>query len=191
MKAYPVMPKVVAIWLIENTALTFKQIADFCGMHLLAIEALAKQENPLKHGLSPVTTGELTEEEIRRCEKDSTAELQYTPALANIVTSQKKSISKFNKQNKPKAILWLVQNYTKLSNYQISKLVSSTPPIVKAIRSKTYWNYNNLSPQNPVSCGLCTESDLVAALVKADKKSAETTAPASCTESNPEDNSAA
>lgn len=167
---YPVMPKVVAIWLIDNTALTFKQIADFCGMNTLEVDALANQDVSVKQGLSPIMTGELTEEEVKRCEGDPNATLQYNKVLAQVVTSNKKTISRFNKQNKPRSVLWLVQNYPQLSNYQISKLVSSTPNIAKAIREKSYWNYQNLAPQNPVACGLCTEEDVVKALDKASRK---------------------
>lgn len=168
------MAKVVAIWLIENTSLTFKQIADFCGMHVLEVENLANQENTRNHGLSPIITGELTEEEIKRCEKDSNASLKYNESSIVIKTAKhnKASLSKFKKQNKPEAILWLLQNYNLLSNYQIAKLVGATSGVVKAVRTKTHWNYVNLTPKNPIALGFCTEEQILKSINKA-KASAE------------------
>ncbi|MGV3279034.1 cell cycle transcriptional regulator TrcR [Rickettsiales bacterium LUAb2] len=162
------MKTAVAIWLIENTALTFQQIADFCDLHILRVEALANDDTTKNHGLDPTIYGELDKEEIARCEKDPSAKLQpknnsyYNALKSNNASSQ----SKFQKQNKPNVVLWLIQNYPELSNYQIAKLVAATPNVVKNIREKKYRNYPNLKPKNPISAGYCTEEEVVAALAK-------------------------
>ena len=164
------MARVVAIWLIENTSLTFKQIADFCGMHVLEVENLANQENTKNQGLSPLITGELTEEELKRCEKDPSASLKYNESSVVVKSpkhTNKASLSKFKKQNKPEAILWLIQNYDLLSNYQIAKLVGATSGVVKTIRAKTHWNYANLTPKNPIALGFCTEEEILKSINKA------------------------
>lgn len=170
---HPVMARVVAIWLIDNTSLTFKQIADFCGMHYLEIEALANHDHIKNHGLSPVITGELTEEEIKRCEENPNAKLKYKESNVTIkpsVKHNKHSVSKFKKQNKPEAILWLLQNYALLSNYQIGKLIGATSGMVKSIRTKTHWSYNSLNPKNPIALGFCTEDEILASIKKASHK---------------------
>lgn len=158
------MPKAVAVWLIENTALTFKQIAKFCNLHILEVEALANEEQHASlKGMSPVLSKETTDEFIKLAEADENTDLQY---LANEEYNQyvKKSSaakqSKYKRQSKPEAILWLLQHYHHLTDYQISKLLKSTSTTVKAIRGKTYWNYKNLHPKNPVILGLCTEEEL-------------------------------
>lgn len=170
---HPIMARVVAIWLIDNTSLTFKQIADFCGMHPLEIEALANHDNIKNHGLSPIITGELTEEEIKRCEADPNAKLQYKATNTNIKTSvkhNKHTVSKFKKQNKPEAILWLLQNYALLSNYQIGNLIGATSGMVKSIRDKTHWSYSSLNPKNPIALGFCTEEEILDSIKKASDK---------------------
>ena len=111
--SHPIMSKVVAIWLINNTSLTFQQIGDYCGMHRLAVEALANQDHIVKQGLSPISTGELTEEELKRCEADPNAKMQYNHSAVTVRKNAKSPVSKFKKQAKPKAILWLIQNYPK------------------------------------------------------------------------------
>jgi hypothetical protein len=162
----PLMPKGTAIWLIENTALTFKQISDFCGLHILEIESLANEENfkSLK-GLNPVLSGEVDIDEIKRCEADTKLSLSYNVSkeydkYAKSLKTDSKKESRFKRKNKPEAILWLITNYNKINDYQIAKLLNTTANTVKSIRSKTYWNYKNLSPKNPVTIELCTEDAL-------------------------------
>lgn len=162
----PLMPKGTAIWLIENTALTFKQIADFCGLHILEIESLADEENfkSLK-GLNPILSGELSEEALAQAQNDPNMVLVYNvnkeyEKYAKSIKKDSKKESRFKRKNKPEAILWLITNYSKINDYQISKLLNTTANTVKSIRSKTYWNYKNLSPKNPVTLELCTEEAL-------------------------------
>ncbi|MFL1780712.1 DUF1013 domain-containing protein [Candidatus Hepatincolaceae symbiont of Richtersius coronifer] len=161
----PLNPKAVAIWLVENTSLTFEQIANFCGFHVLEVEALANEEiNKSLRGLNPITTGETTEEEIERCQKDPQANLKYFESEEYSKYKSAKKIlikqSKFKRKTKPECILWVLNHYPQINDYQISKLLGSTINVVKSIRSKSYWNYNNLSPKNPVTEHLCTEEAL-------------------------------
>jgi hypothetical protein len=164
----PLMPKAIAIWLIENTALTFDQIADFCQLHLIEVEALANEEsNKFLQGLNPVLTGEVSEDDIKRCEADPHLRLAYleSDAYNKYASKFKKNAtkeSKFKRKNKPEGILWILNHYPDINNYQISKLLNTTTNTVKAIRAKSYWNYKNLSPKNPVTLGLCSEMDLSA-----------------------------
>lgn len=161
----PLMPKAVAIWLIENTALTFQQIADYCGLHILEIESLANEESDkyLK-SVNPVATGELNEDNLKECEADSSKALIYIESKEynsfSKATNKNTTQSKFKRKAKPESILWVITNYPDINDYQISKLLSTTANTVKTIRSKTYWNYKNLVAKNPVSLGLCEESAL-------------------------------
>ena len=162
----PLMPNATAVWLIENTKLTFKQIADFCLLHVIEVEALANEENfkSLK-GLNPIVSGEITEDSIKRSEDNENLPLEYADneEYNKYVKSLKKDNtkqSKFKRKNKPEAILWLVLNYKHINDYQIAKLLNTTTNTIKSIRSKSYWNYKNLSPKNPVTLNLCSEEDL-------------------------------
>lgn len=162
--SHPLMPKATAVWLVENTALSFRQIADFCGIHELEIQAIADGEVAVgMQGMNPVMNGELTQEEIDRCQADPKASLK--PAKSNIPEPRKKPkgarytpVSK--RQDRPDAIAWLLKNCPEMTDAQISKLIGTTKPTIKAIRDKTHWNSANLKPQNPVSLGLCSEPDL-------------------------------
>lgn len=166
MSTKPLMPKATAVWLIENTKLTFQQIADFCDLHIIEIEALANEESfkTLK-GINPIQTGEVAEESIKEAEANPNVQLQY---IANeeynkYTKSIKKDTnkkSKFKRKNKPEAILWLVLNYKYINDYQIAKLLGTTTNTVQAIRSKSYWNYKNLSPKNPITLDLCSQEKL-------------------------------
>jgi hypothetical protein len=161
----PLMPKAVAIWLIQNTALTFQQIADYCAIHLLEVESLANEESDkyLK-SVNPINSGELAQDNLKDCEADPSKKLIYIESkeynnfakLSNKNTTQ----SKFKRKAKPESILWIITNYPYINDYQVSKLLSTTANTVKAIRSKTYWNYKNLVAKNPVSLGLCEETAL-------------------------------
>lgn len=160
----PLMPKATAVWLVENTALTFEQISQFCGIHPLEVQAIADEEVAIgMQGLDPVLNGELTQEEIDRCSADSSQRLQM--AKPSIVIPKPKSkgarytpVSK--RQDRPDAISWMLKNYPELSDAQISKLIGTTKPTINSIRSKSHWNMTNIKPQNPVSLGLCTTENL-------------------------------
>lgn len=161
---HPLMPKATAVWLVENTGLTFEQIADFCGLHSLEIQAIADGEVAISmQGLDPVASGEVTQEEIERCQQD--AGLRLNPAKSTIpeIRTRPKGarytpVSK--RQDRPDAIAWLVKNYAELTDAQISKLIGTTKPTINAVRDRTHWNSANIKAQNPVGLGLCSEADL-------------------------------
>ncbi len=168
----PLMPKATAVWLVENTALTFKQIGDFCGMHALEIQAIADGD-VASHimGLDPTTNGQLTWEEIKRCESDENTYLTMAvhPEIEKLLSKGSKFLSMSKRLVRPAAILWLIKNHPQLSNAQIIKLVRSTKVTVTAIRDKTYKKLNQIQAQNPVTLGLCTEADLNQAVEIANK----------------------
>lgn len=166
--ALPLMAKATAVWLVENTALTFQQIADFCGLHLLEIQAMADGEiNSSIQGLDPIQNGQISKEELDRCQADPKNSLQLLKPDIPLPSSRTKGprytpIAK--RQDKPNGIAWLVRNHPELSNPQISKLIGTTKPTIEAIRSKTHWNMANIEPQHPVHLGLCSFTELDALL---------------------------
>ncbi len=167
----PLMPKATAVWLVEHTTLTFDQIAAFCGLHSLEIQAIADGEvATLMQGLDPIANGQLLPTEIARCEADPKARLKLAANAHPAVTSRSKGprytpISK--RQDKPDAIAWLVKNHPELSDAQISRLVGTTKPTIAAIRDRSHWNSVNIKPRHPVSIGLCNQSDLEQAILHA------------------------
>jgi uncharacterized protein len=169
----PLMPKATAVWLVENTGLTFEQIAEFCGLHALEVQAIADGEVAAQmQGLDPVANGQITTEEIRRCEQDPTARLQLSEQAQPVPLVKHKGprytpISK--RQDKPDAIAWLLKNHPELSDGQISKLVGTTKPTIGAVRDRTHWNSPNIKPRHPVALGLCTLPELEAAVSRASK----------------------
>jgi uncharacterized protein len=171
--ALPLMPKATAVWLVENTALTFDQIAEFCGLHALEVQAIADGEVAAQmQGLDPVANGQITPEEIKRCEQDPAARLQLSDQAQPVPLVKHKGprytpISK--RQDKPDAIAWLLKNHPELSDGQISKLVGTTKPTIGAVRDRTHWNSPNIKPRHPVALGLCTLPELEAAVSRASK----------------------
>jgi hypothetical protein len=169
----PLMPKATAVWLVENTALTFEQIAEFCGLHALEVQAIADGEVAAQMvGLDPVANGQLTAEEIRRCEADPALRLKLSEQAQTVPLVKHKGprytpISK--RQDKPDAIAWLLKNHPELSDGQISKLVGTTKPTIAAVRDRTHWNAPNIKPRHPVALGLCTLPELEAAVARASK----------------------
>jgi hypothetical protein len=162
------MPKATAVWLVENTSLTFEQIADFCELHPLEIQAIADGEvaNQMQ-GLDPVANGQTTMEEISRCQADPEARLKLSPqAIPQQVYRHKgpryTPIAK--RQDKPDAIAFLLRNHPELSDTQISKLIGTTKPTIAAVRDRTHWNSPNIKPRHPVELGLCTIAELDEAL---------------------------
>ncbi len=165
----PLMPKATAVWLVENTTLTFKQIADFCELHELEIQAIADGDiayNIL--GVSPVANGQLSEEEIKRCEADEKAVLVATPLEKNVKernAKAKKVLSPTQRAEKPNAILWIIKNCPEVIDSQICKLIGTTKPTIASIREGTHGNMANLRPVNPMAGGLCSEKELEKAML--------------------------
>lgn len=162
--ALPLMPKATAVWLVENTALTFEQIADFCGLHALEVQAIADGEVATGIvGLDPVANGQVSRGEIERCEADPDARLKLT--ITDIPQPRAKPkgarytpVSK--RQDRPDAIAWILKHHPELSDATISKLIGTTKQTIQAVRDKTHWNATNIKPRNPVTLGMCTELDL-------------------------------
>ena len=171
----PLMPKATAVWLIDNTALTFEQIADFCSLHILEVKGIA--DGDVDHGIrgaDPIAAGQLTRLEIEDCQKDKNARLKAIkkrddlPEVARRVGKKYTPLSK--RQDRPDSIFWLVRNHPELLDSQISKLVGTTKSTIQSIRDRTHWNSTNLTPVDPVSVGLCSQIDLDKAVKKAFKR---------------------
>jgi hypothetical protein len=160
----PLMPKATAVWLVENTALSFDQIADFCKLHPLEVKAIADGEaaQAIK-GLDPVLTGQLSREEIALAEADPAVRLHVSEPKVRTPAPKHKGprytpVSR--RQDRPNAILWLLRNHPELKDAQIMRLVGTTKPTIESIRGRTHWNANNLQPMDPVTLGLCSQIDL-------------------------------
>ncbi len=171
--AHPLMPKATAVWLVENTALTFEQISAFCGLHDLEVQAIADGEVATgMQGLDPIAGGELTQEELDRCAADPDSRMEMAKPNIPLPKARTKGarytpLSK--RQDRPDAIAWLVRNHPEFTDSQISKLIGTTKPTINAIRERSHWNMPNIKPQNPVNLGLCSSDDLekVVALARA------------------------
>ena len=170
----PLMPKATAVWLVDNTALTFDQIADFCGLHRLEVQGIADGDVAAGiKGRDPIAAGELERDEIARCEQDGDARLKMRQSKVDLPKMKSKGprytpVSK--RQEKPDAINWLVRYHPELSDAQISKLIGTTKTTIQAVRNKTHWNSANLRFVDPVSIGLCTQVELDQAVQKAREK---------------------
>src|SRR5690606_9905930 len=158
------MPKATAVWLVDNTALTFEQIAQFCSLHPLEVKAIADGEasQGIK-GMDPIITGQLTREEIARGEQDPNYRLKLSEPKVRVPETRRKGprytpLSK--RQDRPNAILWLLRNHPELKDAQISRLVGTTKSTIEQIRNRTHWNSANLQPLDPVTLGLCSQIDL-------------------------------
>ena len=160
----PLMPKATAVWLVDNTALTFDQIAEFCALHQLEVQGIADGEVATSmQGIDPVASGELTQQEIERCQKDPSARLK--PAKRDLPQPSERTkgpkytpISK--RQDKPDAIAWVVRNHPELKDTQICKLIGTTKTTIQSIRERTHWNIQNIKPVDPVLLGLCKQGEL-------------------------------
>ena len=172
----PLMPKATAVWLVENTKISFKQIANFCNLHELEVKGIA--DGDVAKGIkayNPILAGQLTREEIEACSTDNNRILTINKKTLDIKHEKKrgkKYIPLSKRQDRPEAALWLIKNYPNLSDGQIGKLVGSTKNTVSLIRNKNYWNSSNLSPKDPVVSNLCSQIDIKNAAEKADKKTA-------------------
>ena len=174
MSKSPLMPMATALWLVENTTLTFKQIAEFCKMHEVEIQGIA--DGDVGKGIvayNPIMSGQLTRDEIELSSKDDKRPLNLKNDDIDFEVEEKK-IKKYiplsKRQDKPDAALWLIKQHTTLKDSQISKLVGITKNSVSSIRNKNYWNYNNLNPKDPVAMGLFNQKDLILALEKAERR---------------------
>ena len=170
----PLMPMATAVWLVENTTLTFKQIAEFCKLHEVEIQGIADGEVAKGIvGYNPIISGQLSREEIKLSSEDQNRPLQLTTNVVEIETSEKK-IKKYvplsKRQDKPDSALWLLRQHSILKDSQIAKLVGITKNSVSAIRNKNYWNYNNLNAKDPVAMGLFTQKNLIDAIEKAERR---------------------
>jgi hypothetical protein len=159
----PLMPKATAVWLIEKTALTFTQIADFCGMHPLEVQAIADGEVAQGIvGYDPVANMQVSQDEIHRCEKNPEARLRLLPATVHIPKKQKSArytpVAKRN--DRPDGIAFLLRNYPQLSDAQIVKLIGTTKDTIQKVRDRHHWNSANIKPRDPVILGICSQTDL-------------------------------
>ena len=171
----PLMPKSTAVWLIDNTALTFEQISKFCNLHILEVQGIADGEVAVGiQGKNPVTSGELTLAEIKRCEGDSTQflnKLEDIIPLSSEINKNKKSFTPASRRQLiPDAIAWFIKYYPDLTDAQIIKLIGTTKNTIKSIKNREHWNMQNISPRDPVLLALCKQSELTEAIAVAKKK---------------------
>ena len=171
----PLMPKATAVWLVENTKISFKQIADFCNLHELEVKGIA--DGDVEKGIkayNPILAGQLTREEIVASSEDSNRPLTLNKKNLDISISARKKKPRYvplsKRQDRPNAALWLIKNYPKLSDRQIGKLVGSTKNTVSLIKNNNYWNSSNLTPKDPVVSSLCSQIDIKNAVEKANLK---------------------
>jgi len=171
----PFMPKATAVWLVENTKISFKQIAAFCDLHELEVKGIA--DGDVAKGIkayNPILAGQLTREAIEDSSKDINIPLLLNKKALDIKSEKKsnKYVPLSKREERPQAVLWLTKNYPQLSDSQIVKLVGSTKKTVDLIRNKRYWNSSNLSAKDPVVSSLCTQADIKSAVEKAERKAA-------------------
>ena len=164
------MPKATAVWLIDNTTLTFDQVAAFCGLHPLEVQGIADGEVAVGiRGLDPIVNGQISREELTRCEQDSSLRLEGIGRDDELPQRTRRArytpVSK--RQDRPNAIAWLLKNYDELSDAQIGKLLGTTKATINAVRERTHWNTPNITQQDPILLGICTEAELLDALRKA------------------------
>ena len=171
----PLMPKATAVWLVSNTSLTFEQIAAFCGLHVLEVKGIADGDvaQGIK-GLDPVTSGQLTREAIEEAERDPTRELLLAEPKVIVPETPTRKGPRYTpvsrRQDRPNAVLWLLRNHPELKDSQIMRLVGTTKPTITQIRERSHWNAPNLTPQDPVTLGLCSQIDLDAEVKKAARR---------------------
>ena len=174
MSKAPLMPMATAVWLVENTSLTFKQIADFCKLHEVEIQGIADGEVAKGIvGYNPIISGQLTNEEIKLSSEDQNRPLNIIDLDVEIKNSDnkiKKYVPLSKRQDKPDSALWLLKNHSILKDSQIAKLVGVTKNSVSSIRNKSYWNYNSLNAKDPVAMGLFSQKDLLTAIEKAERR---------------------
>jgi hypothetical protein len=162
----PLMPKATAVWLVDNTSLSFKQIADFCGIHELEVKGIADGEVATGiMGMNPITGGQVTKEEIERCSQNHSLSLHLSNSESvRRVVKSKKGGGKYtpiaSRQNKPDAIFWLLKNFPDITDHAICKLIGTTKNTLQSIRERTHWNMSNIRPRDPVLLGICSQTEL-------------------------------
>lgn len=172
MSRTPLMPKATAVWLVDNTSLTFEQIADFCELHELEVKGIADGDvaQGIK-GLDPVTSGQLSRDELEKAQRDHDYRLKLAEPKVDIPEVKTKRGPRYTpvsrRQDRPDAISWLIRNHPELTDSQVIKLVGTTKPTIEAIRERTHWNSANIKPVDPVTLGLCKQTELDAAVQKA------------------------
>ncbi len=163
----PLMPKATAVWLVENTTLTFEQIAEFCGMHTLEVQGIADAE--VAGGIvgrNPITSRQLTRDEIERCESDPKAKLKLLQATKEYIELKHRQKKKgrytpvARRQDKPDAIAWLLKHCPNISDAQVVRLIGTTKNTIQSIRERSHWNYSNIQPKDPVLLSLTTQGEL-------------------------------
>ena len=174
MSKAPLMPMATAVWLVENTSLTFNQIADFCNLHEVEVQGIADGEVAKGIvGYNPIISGQLTREEINKSSADKNRPLNIIDIEIEVKSNEtkvKKYVPLSKRQDKPDSAMWLLKNHSILKDSQIAKLVGITKNSVTSIRNKSYWNYNNLNPKDPVAMGLFAQKDLLIAIEKAERR---------------------
>ena len=174
MSKAPLMPMATAVWLVENTSLTFKQIADFCKLHEVEVQGIADGEVAKGIvGYNPIISGQLTNEEIELSSIDEYRPLNIIHDEVKVKSDEnkiKKYVPLSKRQDKPDSALWLIKNHSMLKDSQIAKLVGVTTSSVSSIRNKSYWNYNSLNPKDPVAMGLFSQKELINAIEKAERR---------------------
>ncbi len=176
--ALPLMPKATAVWLVENTTLTFEQIADFCGMHPLEVQGIADGEVSTSiTGVDPIMSGQVSRDEIKRCEADPKAKLAMNPEARKHLVSKSKG-GKYTpvarRQDKPDAISWIIKNYPDMTDAQIVRLIGTTKNTIASVKNRTHWNMTGIKPKDPVLLGLCTQTDLEHEIAKTKISAAKT-----------------
>ena len=171
----PLMPKATAMWLINQTTLTFDQIAEFCGLHVLEIKAMADDMHPEKIvPLDPVMMGQLTREEIAAAEKDTRKRLVMNKSSVEMPSAPAKGRQRYTpvsrRQDRPDAIAWLVRNHPELTDAEVGKLVGTTKSTIQSIRTRSHWNITNINPVDPVTLSLCSQLELDLAVEKASSR---------------------
>ncbi len=169
---YPLMPHATASWLVDNTALTFEQIAEFCGLHILEVQAMADDLAGAKYtGRDPVHSGELTQSEIERGQVNAEYRLKMQKAPISVSRTKGPRYTPVSKrQDKPDGIAWILRNHSEISDAQVGKLIGTTRNTIAAIRDRSHWNIANINPKDPVTLGLCSQRELDALVAKAAKK---------------------
>ena len=171
----PLMPKSTAVWLVENTSLTFEQISKFCNLHILEIQGIADGEVAVGiQGKNPIMSGELSKEEIKKCEMDPSKNLEIIKDVIPLSFTLKKGKKKFTPASRrqviPDAISWLIKYHPELTDPQIAKLIGTTKNTINSIKNREHWNIQNITPRDPVLLALCSQSSLTDAIIKAKKK---------------------
>jgi hypothetical protein len=167
----PLMPKATAVWLVENTILTFEQIGELCGLHPLEVKGIADEEVAIGiQAVDPLSNGQLTQEEIERCSNDPSASLKLAESdipKPRARTAGPKYTPVTKRQERPAAIMWLLRYHPELSDAQVGRIVGTTKPTITSVRDRTHWNISNIKPNDPVSLGMCTQAELDENVTKA------------------------